>query len=492
MKRSLNEAYKSWRNKVRKYSLVSIVDRALQVLHAHAPDNVEELRKAPWLLLLMVKWACQDRMVHLTRGQPISMGAMDNLRQDLWDFPKEIDNHISEDRPSYLFLRQLLRPQVDLQRRVTLGFVREAALLASQPENSRLRKVFTERTGLAVEAFIDLAFCTYTAILEGRRDFGVSFFGSLRSAHGDALDRFIALVSTDLNGLVAFFRSLPDVDQRLTSELFEFPLIRRYPFLRVGDRLVCWYPAVFFRGMEDIVHAVMKESGHTYIEGFSKLFERHVVVEAKAHTANCYDETELINFVPPKTKVTDALLSFPGANVFIEAKAGMFDESVMVVGHSKILRSKTSMLGKAIEQARSASLGIQERLEAPQQVLEATEEFLLVVTSKELSVGRGDRLLSMYGERLDATSMEGSIPLAHVYFLSIEDYERLMRGLDKLNIDLPGFLRRCVKRDGAPETSVMYFEQHLDGENFPYELSTLVEEAIHSSEERLKRALPRE
>ena len=58
---SFTDAYKEWRNRARKYNLESIVNGAIDVLAEASSDAVEELQKAPWLTMLMVKWACQDR-----------------------------------------------------------------------------------------------------------------------------------------------------------------------------------------------------------------------------------------------------------------------------------------------------------------------------------------------------------------------------------------------------------------------------------------------
>ena len=57
---SFTDAYKKWRNRARKFSLESIVSGAIDVLSEPSSDPVAALGKAPWLTMLMVKWACQD------------------------------------------------------------------------------------------------------------------------------------------------------------------------------------------------------------------------------------------------------------------------------------------------------------------------------------------------------------------------------------------------------------------------------------------------
>jgi hypothetical protein len=118
--------------------------------------------------------------------------------------------------------------------------------------------------------------------------------------------------------------------ERKTSEFFEFTPFHRFPFVRRGDVLECWHPMVFYRGMETMVHSVLSEAGAAYIEPFSKLFETHIRSELRSTECAVLDENELRGMLGQHMQVPDALLSFPEANVFVEAKAGLFDESVMV------------------------------------------------------------------------------------------------------------------------------------------------------------------
>ena len=104
--------------------------------------------------------------------------------------------------------------------------------------------------------------------------------------------------------------------------------------------MVGWHPMVFYRGLESFVHSVLSKEGHEYMQRFSRLFEQHVVTEAKTVPARFVDEDALREFIEADTQVPDGLLSFPGCNVFIEAKAGLYHESVMTVGNRDVFRSQ--------------------------------------------------------------------------------------------------------------------------------------------------------
>ena len=492
---SFTDAYKEWRNRARKYNLESIVNGAIDVLAEASSDAVEELQKAPWLTMLMVKWACQDRYPGRAHLPAISSEQLYDLRQRLWKFPERLDmgghNAISLE----LFMRQLLRPQLGFQRGFSKSFVREAALLGEQSEVYPLRKVFKERTGFDVLEFIDLALGTYGKVVDGRRVLGETYLSSIRGAYAaEVISSFQGSISRTVPELVEFCRSLPDANRKVASEYFEFPILTRYPLLRDGNAMICWHPMVLYRGLESFVHSILSEEGQEYMQRFSRLFERHVVAEAGKvpAPARFVDEGGLMRFISAETKVPDGLLSFPGCNVFIESKAGLYHESVMTVGNRDVFAHKTRAIRTAVGQAWATSVSLREQRRAPLQVLDADADYLLIVTNKELGASKGTALASMYPEgTLDYPNAEAErlLPRKRIYVLSIDDFERLTNAAASGQIELPGFLASCVRDDEGPETALHLFEQHLNRARVPMRFSDTVEKAIEASLLRLERTL---
>jgi hypothetical protein len=493
IKVSFNDAYKEWRNRARKYHPESIVSTAMRFLCEPTTSTLEDLQRAPWQVLLLVKWVCQDKSAGNYSSNAITAAQFDDLRQRLWKLPERINLGVRDTLPGTLFFRQLLHPQIGFQRRLSPGFVREAALLASLAIEHPLRHLFETKVGLGITDFVDLSFSTYVAIMEGKRQVHIGWFDSLRKAYGDqTVDAFISCTSRNYSELVTFCRALPGADTKVTSELFEFPALCRYPFMRTGNMLECWHPAVFYRGMESFVHNVLSEEGKNYIDSFSKLFEEHVVKEAQKLDVPFFGEPALRSFMPAEAKVPDGLLSFADCNIFIESKAGIFDEPVMTVGHSEIFSNKTKALRTAIMQGWSASVGLRLEGRAPQQVIDANRDYLLIVTNKELSASRGTALASMYPPgALDYPNPESGkfLPLTNIYVLSIEDFERLISGVSTKECTLSSFLDGCVEADQQAETSVHFFEQHLDRRKMPRKYSELVTNALDETTIRLSKAL---
>lgn len=487
--------YKEVRNGARRYNPESIVRMAMRELYEPVPNKLEDLRRAPWQILLLVKWICQDDAQD-PRAPDITFDAFYTLRQAIWSMPERLVSGIGDTLPGYLFFRQLLHAQAAMQRRFSTGFVREAAILLQQDRNHPLRKMFNEKTGLRLNDFVDLAFALYCGLLEGKRTFSADWFRPL-TAHYSAktINTFASVVSRTVPELTGFCRALPDAHRKLASELFQFPVLARYPFLRTGTVIECWHPAVFYRGMESLVHNVLSEAGQDYMGGFSKIFERHVLDEAKRVPAQVFTEEAIKSWLPAQSKVPDGLLSYPTCNVFVESKAGMFDDSVMTVGHTGIFADRTRAIQDAIGQGWAASTGLRQRGSAPETVRNAPKDYLLIVTNRELSAGRGTALQLMYPpETLIPPDTMAAIhlPVDHIYVLSIEDFERFAASAAQGEIDVPAFLADCVANDSESASSVFYFEQHLDRARTPRRVSELVHQAVGDSVRRLEKALGRE
>ena len=486
-----NDLYTEWRNRARKFDRESIIRGALDGLREPSPDMAADLAKAPWLTLLMVKWVCQDRHLDRRLSPRITVEELNDLRQRLWEFPERLrEDHTM---PVGLFMRRIIRSQLGFQRGITNGFVREAALLADEPEDHPLRELFKAETGLDVHDFIDLSLAVWSAVAKGRREIPDGWFGPLAAAYGAVtVARYQSSVARTVPELVVFCRSLPYAKRKVASEYFEFPVLARYPFLRKAGAMVCWHPAVVCRGLESFVHSALSEERDAYMERFSRLFERHVVAEAKRVRTRFIDEDTLRGWIAADTRVPDGLLSFPNCNVFVEAKAGLWHESVMTIGDSEVFAHQTKAIRAAVAQAWATSVSLQQQRRAPDAVLEAAADYLLIVTNKEVGVSRGGTLASMYPEGKLAhpnTEAERLLPWDRIYILAIEVLERMTTAAASRRIDVPAFLARCVDDDRKPATASHLFEQHLGRQGIPQRFSPVGESAVEAGWDRLKVAM---
>ena len=165
--------------------------------------------------------------------------------------------------------------------------------------------LFKEKTEFDVLDFIDLSLATSTKIVKGERVFSDAFMGTLQPVYTpEVISAFQRSIARTFPDLVTFCRSLPDANRKVASEFFEFPVLTRYPFFQNGSTMICWHPAVYYRGLESFVHSVLSEEGQQYIQPFSRLFEQHVVTEAKQVPARFLGEDALRAFIAADTQVS--------------------------------------------------------------------------------------------------------------------------------------------------------------------------------------------
>lgn len=194
-KRGIEEVHRSIVNRLRRYSATSIADLALQMLWNPPTGEAEELRSAPWLTMLLVKWAMQDNLVSLRVGPSIPPAEFDRLRQLLW----ELQGPGHGEKPNvWLMLRYLVHVQVEFQRRESWGFLRWPALYARLDPGSTNRRQFRQVMGLEPDAFLDLAYALYAAVLARNLPLGPDYLSPFRPMHGAAVDRTYELFVRDL------------------------------------------------------------------------------------------------------------------------------------------------------------------------------------------------------------------------------------------------------------------------------------------------------
>ena len=484
---SFNQFYKAWRNKARRHSVQGLVEGAMDVLQSKGPSKVEELKRAPWHLMLIVKWACLDPMLPLG-GPRVSGSSLDELRQGLWDLPEQVNHGISGERPVRLWMRQLLYPQIQFQRRADAGFLREAALLESLGLDHPLCVMFEEQAGFGIRLFQDISFAMFAELAAGTLRLTTSFFRPLLQTYTDeALTAAVRSFAITPEELVDFFR-VTDPKQRYMAEYFEFTPLTRHPFLRQDQVLQAWHPMVFYRGMEGFVHSVLSARGAEYMELFSKVFERHIVAESRKINTRFYSEAELQQWLPPDTECPDGLMAFDDCHIYIEAKAGLFASSIMTVGDTQALAHRSKALRKGTRQAWATVEALTCANGAPDN--RGGENFLIVVVNKELGIPNGAMLEKMapVGWLDPPTAIAGTLlPPEHIYFVPVQDFERLMRASQNGEVRLPEFLRHCVQQDASMVTSVQFLQQRLDQERIPYGYSDLVLNTVNAVGGRLEK-----
>ena len=119
--------------------------------------------------------------------------------------------------------------------------------------------------------------------------------------------------------------------------------------------------------------------------------------------------------------------------------------------------------------------------------------YLLVVTSRDLYLGRGDVLDAMCqpnGIEYPSELAKRLLPLTHVFYVSIDAYELIVAAVKAKVCQLPELLARAVERNRNPVTASYWLELQIPVEaRGIVDEGSLVTKAWEASIERLARAL---
>lgn len=489
-KRGIEEAHKSIINRLRRYSGESIADLALQLLWNPPTGKTEELRSAPWLTLLLVKWALQDNLVSLRVGRPIPPAEFDRLRQELW----ELQGPTRGETPNvWLMLRYLVHVQVEFQRLESWGFLRWPALYARLDAGSTNRRQFREVMGIEPQPFLDLAYGLYAAVLRRQMPLGPDYLATFRPTYGADVDRIYELFVRDLSGLRHELQS--DVAQRIRGrqEMFEFPYLRRFPFLRLrGGRLHCWHSLVFARGLEDAVHLRLSNLGADYVNEFSRVYEQYVTELATGCGMPLLDEASYKAQVGGHAPSVEALLEGEDCNIFVEAKMSLFADDVLLQDNETAIYQKTKRVREAIKQGWRVGELVRDPASGFGARFRASQDYLLVVTSRELNIGSGSGLQRLYApgafDYPDAAAAQ-RLPLSNVFILSIEDFEHTMGCIAAGEINLSTVLKEAVVANQRGDTSRMFFGDFLGKYTKRWTQPIVLKDARQAAERRIVAAL---
>jgi hypothetical protein len=487
-KRGIEEAHKSIVNRLRRYSATSIVDMALYMMWNPPKPAIEELRSAPWLTLLLVKWALQDKGVNLRIGPPIPQFEFDRLRQQLWELQGNVDR--AKDQSNiWLMVRSILHVQIEFQRRETWGFLRWPALYARLNPGSTSRKQFREVIGMEPNVFIDLAYGLYATVLDGKMPLGPDWLAPWRPTYGVAIDRMYELFVRDLPGLRAELQG--DAAQRIRGkqELYEFPYLRRFPFLRLRDgTLHCWHPLVFARGLEDAVHLRMSSLGKDYVDSFSRVFEQYVTELATGCGMAALTESDYKKAVGGEAHSVEVILEGESCNIFVEAKMSLFADDVLLQDSEKAIYQKTKRVRDGIKQGWRVGGQVRDEASGFGSRFSAEQDFLLVVTSRNLIIGGGDALQRLYSpsefDYPDAQAKQ-RLPLSNVFIISIDDFEKTMGCVAAGEVNLSMLLKESAAANQDGQSARMFFSDFLGTYTKRWSQTSVLREARKAAEARI-------
>lgn len=463
--------YKRIRNKFRKYNSISIIGKCIEYLHHPTKDKLEDLQKHPWFVLLLMKWVLLDDKFDIHRKRKIDNKTTLDLIQSVFDLsivarlPNDFDHHT-------LFMRGMAYQQFMYQENFSFSnFARQQLLFSELPLNSYIQKSFTDITGLDIKTFLELCLALLTRfITTTERKISPIWFSSL--GRGYSVNEVIKCLNAFSLPILPVRKRLRDNDngKRMSEEFYEQTPFVRFPLIRNRIEYICVHRNILFRCLEHFVYDLLKEvDSQGFMLKYGGIFERYVgkIIDYSGNTYVCEEEIKKCSNVP--RKVVDYIIVEETANIFIDAKAVEMTYKGKVSHSAKIIKDKVKVsVLKAIEQAHDVLDQIYAKNFNHEKLIPRDDNYLLVVTYKELYLSRGqsfyenvakDKIDQIFGGYPDAIK----IPPENMFFVTIQEFEILMEFVHSNTIKLSECFERVKKDDADSYTSKFVFTQHLWG-----------------------------
>jgi len=411
-----------------------------------------------------------------------------------------------------LFFRAIAYQQFLYQRRASILVVgRQMLYFSDLPDDHYIAQTFESLTGMKLQRFLTLSQVLLLAFADAptRRCIDASFFSTLGSGFSQQeVELFLSLFATSRTEMRKFLLDLDasiiksGAQPRNASEIYEqTPFVER-PLIRQHKSYQCIDVHLLDACVGRFIYSKLRAQGNAekklFMSHFGPIFEAYVRKAIAHMNLPFQEEAAMAELVAAKNKpsLVDFVVTDNGSRIFIDAKAvEMHYRGKVTHLTSELARNLETSLLKAMKQAHStmqvlAGLGM-----GPSPNTDGSD-FLVVVTESELYVSNGVILASAVGQEtvdklIRKDNQLAAIPLDRMYFLTIQEFERLAEAVHNGHCGFASALSKAREAESRPETQRMVFGQHLDDMGIrtaaPDYLIEETTNALHSLTEMIRR-----
>ena len=294
----------------------------------------------------------------------------------------------------FLFFRNMAFQQFWLQHELNLAdFARQSLLFGRLDPKHPFHEKFAQAHGVSMPQFIELAMMLMTRFMvEKQMSVSADWFKPVSAKYGvGTVQRFFDLLSADLNTLRSFPIKSLEADRKVSYEVYEKTPLRETPLLKSGPNYYPFSPELLARSVESRIYDGLRSANPAeFMNKFGPIFEKYVGASISKMRIPWFSEKDLNQVMPGTGKVVDYLLVDRDAKVFVDAK-GVEISYLGMVGHRpEIIKDKTKdSVIKGIQQGFETARRLQPLEKIGEVEIGKTENYLVVVTFKDLFVGNG-------------------------------------------------------------------------------------------------------
>ncbi|MCD9501292.1 hypothetical protein GLP37_03655 [Photobacterium phosphoreum] len=451
---------------LRGYDAADLAETLYQYMNVDVENDVERLRRLPWLIMLILKWNFLENRVHSESAKALSnkefMKILDKA-YDLGNFVK-MPTDVTHFRN---MLRNIAFQQFIYQKPLsTTSVATNHRLFSELPDNHRLKAKFKNITNIDIKDFNKCCLVIYAAFVKFKKTISINDLEIIFEKVGkDNLEKTLDLLSVDLYRAKQVIKD-NDSSNGTYSEWYEQTPFLKFPIIKHDNKYTCVNIYVLLRTIENYIYDLLKSSNPEYfMDSFGKIFETYLN-NGLLHSGCLYvEESALKKGLPKGVGVVDFVITEQESSVFIDAKGVELPYLGKVSDDPKVILGKVkSSALKAIKQANSLNNHVYSN--GSKVIKFKRNNYLLVVTYKELYLGNGKTFYdSIAKEAIDeiykGIATEARIPLNHIYFISIEAFDLLCSIINRTDLTLDNIIEHAKKSDQDESTSKFDFQQHL-------------------------------
>jgi hypothetical protein len=463
------DAFKKVRNRIRNYDAGAIALQCLDRLHAPNADEVDNMRRQPpWILLLLLKWTIQYGDF-TSYGKKIllepDLNSLINLMHDVSNaapLPRETDHPLVLVRP--LGYQQFWHQQPPQH----ISLARQGLLFGKLDPSHTFRRWFQEETMISVDDFIDLSVMIFSMFQQPNVHSITldSFSAVAHSFPANCISQLLSAISRTPAQLREYLTTLHE--ERRANELYERTPLVRYPLLKLGNQHLYYTRNVLMHSLSDFIYDTLRRrDAGKFMNAFGPMFERYVRTAIESTAIAFRDEESIRRMVGRDSQVVDFLIVESDVNVFIDAKGvevGL--EGMTSYRPGDVTNAMKSSVVKGITQGMNVVRSLRKLQCLPEVDFTRSRNFLLVVTFKDLFLGTGQEFYESYAKsRLDSALQgdlqDAPIPLENVFIISIDEFDYLISCAVSSRLSFAQILRPTQERGANPDTKRLMLIQYL-------------------------------
>lgn len=472
IKREFLKGFGRLRSKFRRFQSELLIEEIVQYLNSgDLSRKAEQAAKQPWAQVVLIKWLLIDP--DFGRGKAVPSYAdtypiMDKIAQ------LQSKTRLPSDYPDLLlFMRVLATQQFYYQRSFSkISFARQKVIFETLPENHSFQTQFKQTTGFSISTYLDLSLSLVSFLLiTPRYRFSSNIFQEMHSGYSaEVQTQFFESMSKTWADLRRWLRGKSPQQREAVEYYMETPLFE-VPLLKTGEQFLCWHPAILHRHVENCIYDKLRQiDPAAFMDKFGDLFEKYIDDVFQKSGAKFFNEDQIKPLLNGE-KCVDFLVAEDDALLLIDAKGVELSAEAKTTHRPEVIKSKTkNSIVKAIEQSYS----VFEHVEKLKPLLELKREkvtpYVLVITYKEHYLGDGKVFaLTIAPDRIakiKQTYPNVSIPEAHMYFITIDEFDCLAEAVRQGKTTFLSFMKQVVDADSKPETKKFSFSMHLSESKF--------------------------